>query len=46
MALTKQTSIEKILEKNSGVIAATEDTLETLLAVMKSTLKLVKIQSK
>ncbi len=46
MALNKQTIIEKILEKNIGTTAETEDTLETLPAVMKSTLKLVKIQSK
>jgi len=46
LALNKQTIIEKILEKNSGIIAETEDTLEILPAVMKSTLKLVKTQGK
>ncbi|WP_457551671.1 integration host factor subunit alpha [Desulfobacula sp.] len=38
MALTKQTIIEKIAEKNNLKPAEANDTLETLLEIMKSTL--------
>ncbi len=38
MALTKQTIIEKIAEKNNLKPTEAKDTLETLLEIMKSTL--------
>ena len=38
MALTKQTIIEKISEKNNQSPSDAKDTIETLLEVMKSTL--------
>ena len=38
MALTKQTIIEKIAEKNNLSAAEAKDTLETLIEIMKETL--------
>jgi len=38
LALTKQTIIEKISEKNNQTSSEAKDTLETLLEIMKSTL--------
>ncbi|MBT3422574.1 MAG: integration host factor subunit alpha, partial [Bacteroidetes bacterium] len=38
MALTKQTIINKISEKNNQTPSQAKDTIETLLEIMKSTL--------